>query len=386
MSKPHFLSENGLLYFWSQLKSLLGDKVDKETGKGLSTNDYSTTEKEKLNNIASGAQVNTIESIKVNGTTQAIDAKVVDITMPTALSDLTNDGDFVSDASYVHTDNNYTTAEKTKLSGVETGAEVNIIESVSVNGTAQTVSNKGINIAVPTSTSDLTNDSNYVSDASYVHTDNNYTTTEKTKLSGIETGAEVNAISSIKVNGTAQTITNKAVDISVPTATSDLTNDTNFVSDASYVHTDNNYTTTEKTKLSNIESGAEVNIIETISVNGTQQTITSKGVNISVPTNTNQLTNGAGFQTSSDVQTAISTALANITGFSFEVVQALPASGEVGVIYLVAHSHDTDDGYDEYIWVNNAFEKLGHADVDLSGFVETTDVITNNEIDTILAT
>ena len=33
---------------------------------------------------------------------------------------------------------------------------------------------------IPTKTSDLTNDSDYVSDSSYVHTDNNYTTNEKT--------------------------------------------------------------------------------------------------------------------------------------------------------------------------------------------------------------
>lgn len=46
----------------------------------------------------------------------------------------------------------------------------------------------------------------------------------------------------------------------IPTATSDLTNDSNFVSDASYVHTDNNYTTTEKNKLSGIAAGAEVNV------------------------------------------------------------------------------------------------------------------------------
>lgn len=44
----------------------------------------------------------------------------------------------------------------------------------------------------PTKTSDLTNDSNYVSDASYVHTDNNYTTAEQTKLAGIESGAQAN--------------------------------------------------------------------------------------------------------------------------------------------------------------------------------------------------
>lgn len=39
---------------------------------------------------------------------------------------------------------------------------------------------------------------------------------------------------------------------SVPTKLSQLTNDINAVSDANYVHTDNNYTTTEKTKLNNI--------------------------------------------------------------------------------------------------------------------------------------
>ena len=45
---------------------------------------------------------------------------------------------------------------------------------------------------IPTNTSDLTNDSNFVVDASYIHTDNNFTTTLKTKLDGIATGAEVN--------------------------------------------------------------------------------------------------------------------------------------------------------------------------------------------------
>ena len=48
--------------------------------------------------------------------------------------------------------------------------------------------------------------------------------------------------------------------VSIPTKTSDLTNDSNFVEDASYVHTDNNFTTTERDKLSGIASGAEVNV------------------------------------------------------------------------------------------------------------------------------
>lgn len=58
--------------------------------------------------------------------------------------------------------------------------------------TANASSNVTANIAVPTTTSELTNNSDFVSDASYVHTDNNFTNAEKTKLSSIESGAEVN--------------------------------------------------------------------------------------------------------------------------------------------------------------------------------------------------
>ena len=58
--------------------------------------------------------------------------------------------------------------------------------------TSDLTNDSGYVTSVPTKTSDLTNDSNFVSDGSYVHTDNNYTTAEKTKLSGIEAGAEAN--------------------------------------------------------------------------------------------------------------------------------------------------------------------------------------------------
>lgn len=67
---------------------------------------------------------------------------------------------------------------------------------------------------------------NTVIDASYVHTDNNYTTTEKSKLAGIAAGAEVNVNADWNaVSGDAQ-ILNKPT---IPTKTSDLTNDSGFV-------------------------------------------------------------------------------------------------------------------------------------------------------------
>ena len=112
---------------------------------------------------------------------------------------------------------------------------------------------------IPTKTSDLTNDSNFVTDSNYIHTDNNYTTIEKTKLGSIEEGAEMNVQSDWNEvsNLSDSFINNKPT---IPTKISDLTNDSNFVSDSAYVHTDNNYTTTEKTKLENIQDGAEVNV------------------------------------------------------------------------------------------------------------------------------
>lgn len=57
---------------------------------------------------------------------------------------------------------------------------------------------------VPTNTSDLVNDSDFPSDANYVHTDNNFTTSLKDKLEGVASGAEVNqnAFSNVKVAST----------------------------------------------------------------------------------------------------------------------------------------------------------------------------------------
>lgn len=49
------------------------------------------------------------------------------------------------------------------------------------------------------------------------------------KLINIEENAQVNKIEAIKVNGSAATITNKEVDIAVPTKTSDITNDSGFI-------------------------------------------------------------------------------------------------------------------------------------------------------------
>lgn len=151
-----------LSYFKSKLDLLLSGKVDKIDGKGLSTSDFTAEEKAKLANVAAGAQVNVLEGIQKNGTNVTITNKIANISVPTKTSDITNDSNYVSDASYVHTDSNYTANEKTKLSNIAAGAEVNVINSIKVNGTAQQVTSKAVDISVPTKTSDITNDSGFI--------------------------------------------------------------------------------------------------------------------------------------------------------------------------------------------------------------------------------
>lgn len=65
------------------LQGNIDGKVDKVTGKGLSTNDYTNDEKTKLEGIAEGAQVNVIETVKVNGVALTPSAKAVDVIVPT---------------------------------------------------------------------------------------------------------------------------------------------------------------------------------------------------------------------------------------------------------------------------------------------------------------
>ncbi len=79
-------------------------------------------------------------------------------------------------------------------------------------------------------------------------------------------------------------------------------------------------------------------------------------------------------QTEAQVNTAITNALGNITGFSVEVVQSLPATGEQGVFYFVSNSGSGNNIYDEYVYVNSAFEKIGTTEIDLSNYLQTTDI------------
>lgn len=208
-------------------------------------------------------------------------------TVPTALSSFDNDSGFITNTvdnltNYYKKNDTYTKTEVNNLiSGVST-MNVSVVSTLPATGTATTIylvpkassqtqnvydeylyvnskwekigdtqidlSGYALSSDIPTKTSELTNDSNFVSDSSYVHTDNNFTSAYK---------------SNIDSNTSARhTHTNKTV----------LDNTTA------------SYTTAKDTKLNGIEAGAKVNVIETVKVNGTALTPSSKSVNIEVPT------------------------------------------------------------------------------------------------------
>jgi len=145
-----------------------------------------------------------------------------------------------------------------------------------------------------------------------------------------------------------------------------------------------------------IPDNGEENVIETIQVDGVSITPTSKTVNITglAPLASPALTGtptaptaAVGTDTTQIATTAfVKAAIAAASiGVQFEIVQSLPASGNASTIYLLSHGGTAPDVYDEYIWINNTWEKIGTTQVDLSNYVQFSDLvaITSSEIDQI---
>lgn len=325
------------------LSELLDTKVDKVTGKGLSTNDYTTEEKEKLAGLDSA-----------NYVAKAGDTMTGKLTAPKIEtgSDDTNyfqsrkfrgEGDA---SSYYHAidfgyknhnqvdfyeygglwnfyKNTSSTKEGTlcgaisangwegsaKLTGTPTaptaksGTNTTQIATTAFVQTAisdkvDKVDGKGL------STNDLTATlkSNY--DTAYTHSQQAHAPSD----------AEKNIIVGIQKNGTNLSVdsTTRKVNITVPTKTSDITNDSDYATNSSVDSklsgkvdvvsgkglSTNDYTTNEKNKLLGIAEGADVSTIKSISKNGTALSIDSnKNINIEVPTKVSQLSNDSGYLT-----------------------------------------------------------------------------------------
>lgn len=132
----------------------------------------------------------------------------------------------------------------------------------SINGNTLEGNKTNAQLGIPTKTSDLTNDSWFVSDKNYVHTDNNYTDLDKISVSLVKDKVD-------KIDGKGL-------------STNDLTDElkADYDDAALQAHTHSNktildnttasYTTEEKTKLSGIENNAQKNTV--IGVKGEVET------------------------------------------------------------------------------------------------------------------
>ena len=200
------------------LQGALDSKVDKIDGKGLSTNDLTSTLKSNYDaaythsqqpHASADAEKNVIVGVQKNGTDLAVNSSTrkVNITVPTKTSELTNDSDFATtsdlDAKVDKvtgkglSTNDYTTEEKTKLANIEDGANKTIVDTVLSSTSTNPVQNKAINTKLDSMQSDI--DSKVPSS----RTVNGKALTANITLSASDVGALPNTIQIPSIDGLA---------------------------------------------------------------------------------------------------------------------------------------------------------------------------------------
>lgn len=137
---------------------------------------------------------------------------------------------------------------------------------------------------------------------------------------------------------------------------------------------ENDFTSALKAKLEGIAEGAQVNVIETITMNGQALAVTEKAVDLG--NLQKALTAGTGISIAEDGTIATTLDVA-----AFKVVSELPAAPEAGnenKIHVILDADSTQEGnqYAEYLWVDGKWELVGKfkADMDLSAYAKTADV------------
>lgn len=85
--------------------------------------------------------------------------------------------------------------------------------------------------------------------------------------------------------------------------------------------------------------------------------------------------NNAGYQTESDVNSLIATAIGNINQFNVAIVSTLPTTNiDNHTMYFKANEEAGNNIYDEYMYINNNWEIIGSTAIDLSNYLQTSDI------------
>lgn len=123
-----------------EMQGLADAKVDKVSGKGLSTNDYTTAEKSKLAGIATGAEVNqnAFSNVKVGSTTVAADTKTDTLELA-AGSNVTLTPDATNDkVTFAATDT------KNTAGSIDSASRLYLVGAPSQGANPQTYSNSNV--------------------------------------------------------------------------------------------------------------------------------------------------------------------------------------------------------------------------------------------------
>ena len=224
----------------SQISNAVANKVDKVDGKGLSTNDYTTDEKNKLSGIATGAEVNqnAFSNVVVGSTTIAADSKTDSLTIVagnniTITPDAANDKLTIAATDTVYTHPTYTS----KNSG---------LYKITIDGTGH------VSAATAVSKSDITALGIPAQDTTYstaTQSDNGLMSSgDKTKLDGIETGANKTIVDSTLSSTSTNPVQNKVVNTAISSLntlvgdTPVATQITSAINDAGFLTVDLNNT------------------------------------------------------------------------------------------------------------------------------------------------
>lgn len=150
-------------YNKSTVDTYLNNKVDKENGKGLSTNDYTTAEKTKLSGIEAEANKTTVDSALSSTSTNPLQNKAINTALsskadssdiPTKTSDLTNDG---ADGTNVYIANNDSRLSdaRTPLAHNQASSTITEASALSNIGTSASATQHTVNTAIDSAIGNL---------------------------------------------------------------------------------------------------------------------------------------------------------------------------------------------------------------------------------------
>lgn len=337
--------------FLTKLRNTFVAKVE---GKDLSDNNLTDEMVVQIGKIAElvaeGGEPNTIDIVKVNNTALTPDSnKAVNIKVPT----------ITVNAVKANPDDMDGAVQEVYIAGE--GGSINFYDSIVHDNCVQIHVEKG-------GTNDTPLDYHLAS-VDYVQ----------------ENGGKIDVI---KVNGATQTITDKTVDLRLPTYTGSQNANTQIW-----------YSTLRATSDTTItEISANSSEGNYVSFDLFEQDPEQDGVaNIKNWQLVSKDYTDSTFRTEAQVNAAITAALANITGVSFQLVTELPETGENGVFYLVPITGGKSKNlYEEFVWINKGtteepnydFESLGPTSVDLTGYLKDVDITlaTTEDIDGLFTT